>query len=746
MNGPHYLTVQEAMDLLGIQKRTLYERIESGLYQVKFEDEKAANGKRPMKIVLSSLGPADQARWWMQRARAAGEGANHADDPAVEPGTAQEPDETSPLNLAEVSDGARDEALRRLPIVQAAIEILETQSRAASRIKALATRHGLGPATLYRWIKAFREGGYPALIPGWGKKKGTFTALSTELQLVIAEEYLQPSRPSPTTIYRRVLDVCAHLGQPAPSSNTINRFLMHIPRSVQTMARHGHKTWRDKMEPKTFRDLNALAPNEFWCGDHRKMDVFVRISHAPDAKIFRPWLTAWMDLGTRTCVGWQVALVPNSDTIAMALRKGMLRFGAPQSLYVDNGKDYRSEYLNGKAVVSANVGLDGQTQEIFSPGVLSPLGVTVRHANPYQGWSKPIEPWFGHTFPEWEKTLPGWCGSDNKQRPEKLEREIRNGSLLTLPEFTARLAERIDDYHQTEHSVLQATPISQWAGVKIEVPSARALDLLLMRHKPVKVYTQGIKLFGAAGRPRFYWHDDLALKVGHTVDVRYDPNDIGRLYVFDRGKFLCEAENQEALKMGASQEDLKHLHRRKQQAKKAVQGYRDAHRDLMNQEHVLETLVEARQQQQVVNLDVRPSAPGPDPHAGPQPGTVHKPARTPFDFTARRLQISRATTRSISPPPGSMATRPGRAGSPSTSGSTESCGSGSDAPVQPLTSRPSPTGPGLSPRRPSASMDQSDDVLSELLADDREAPSDPLRPDALPPEDADLTLEDLLDE
>lgn len=727
MNNCDVLKISEVADLLGVTERAVYKRIDSGQLQVEFGKAPKLGGKRPMLVALSSLPEEVQMR--------------HIQKTFTESQSSDEPKAT--LNLVEVPESMKAEAMRRMEICQQAVEI--SNDHPGGRLpglQELAIRYELHVSTLYSWMKAFRREGFPGLIPGWGKKRGTFTALSMALQGVIRDEYLQPTQPSPTTVYRVVQELCAQLGQQVPSLTTVNRFLLTVPRTVKVMHREGRKAWRSQMEPKCFRDLNASAPNEWWCGDHRIMDVFVRLSEDPESKIFRPWLTAWFDLGTRTAVGWHVALVPNSDTIAMALRKGMLRYGIPQFLYIDNGKDYRCHYLNGKTTVSRNVGLDAQIDRVFMPGVLNPLGVGVHHANPYQGWSKPIEPWFGHTFPEWEKALPGYCGSSPKQRPEKLQAEIRRGELLTLAAFQSKLAERLDDYHATEHSTLHATPQSKWEGVNIEIPNPRALDLLLMRHKPVTVYAQGIKLFSAKHRPRYYTHPALDMLVGHKVDVRYDPQEIGRLYVFNHGQFICEAENQEALKMGASQEDMKKLHRRKKQAERQVMAYTDSHRELMNPDDVLNRVAEERQQQKVVNLDVQP------PNLiSPQAGTVHKTANTPFDFAAKRITLSRAATPSVPPATGSMATRPGRAGAPSTPTSP--------APLRRLTSvrepqagDSGPSGEGLTHSRQEVSMD-SQDVLSEFVdfgEVDRVPSVPPLSPLSTSEENEEFTMEDFLDE
>lgn len=298
-----------------------------------------------------------------------------------------------------------------------------------------------------------------------------------------------------------------------------------------------------------------------------------------------------------------MGLVPNSDTISMALRHGILTFGVPQELYIDNGKDYRCHYLNGTSHASRNVNLSADLTDTLAPGVLSPLGVLVRHATPYQPWSKPIEPAFKHVFTEWEKTLPGWCGSNGKERPEKLKREIERDELLTLEEFTAALDRRIDEYHHQEHSVLGSTPLAAWRGASLVKPSPRTLDLLLMRQKSVKVYTQGIKFQG-----RYYWHDELALQVGHQVEIRFGA-ELGKVVVFTEGKFLCEALNDPALRMGATREDLAALQRRKQAARKRAEQQLADRGVLLNPERELERIAAQARERKVVALPPPPASP-----------------------------------------------------------------------------------------------------------------------------------------
>jgi len=544
----------------------------------------------------------------------------------------------SPINLAEQSPRALERAMKRQAIVEQALALYADDRRPPrTALARLAAMHDLSVGTLYLWLTKYRRAQFPGLLDRHGRTKGSFRALPPAVQDFIKEHYLSPQRPSPTTVYRRTVELCAHLRIPAPSQTTVNRFLRMLPPTTIALARVGDKAWRAAFEPKCHRDYSNLAVGEWWVADHREFDVFVEVGDPSTRReplgratgsgrqIARPWLTAWLDLRSRTCVGWQVSLGPNSETIALALRAGILRFGLPRHLYRDNGKDFTCHYWGGKTRRTAHVRLADQILSLLQPGVLSPLGIQTHEATPYTPWAKPIESWFGHTFPEWERTLPGWCGRDNKERPEKLADEIREGRLLSFDEFLGRVGERIEQYHDREHSALHATPRSLWQGVTIERPEPRTLDLLLMRHQPATVTAQGIKLLN-----RYYRHEALWLHVKQRVDVRYDPNDLGRLICMQEGRFLCEAINEPAMRMGATGAALKALQQQKRAAKQRALQARDDRQVLFNPDRTLAELSAHARDRKVVTL----APPDPDP----EPGTASMRRLVPgFDGAAAAI-------------------------------------------------------------------------------------------------------------
>jgi putative transposase len=422
---------EQAIELTGLSQRSLYRHIAEECWRTRPSSQCSANGRPVPEIAVSSLPASAQALYWSKQLL-----------PSVVDSV------SDPLNLAEIPECLRVEAHRRLTILDAAQPIFEQPRglRKAVLAQFCADRE-ISTGTLHNWRAAYQRGGLPALLPQWGKTRGTFLAISDAVHDFLKAEHCSPKRPDRTTLYRFLRTFCGSIHEPCPSQSTVNKFLNSLPPPAVILAREGNQAWRAQCEPKCERDLSDLLVGEWWVSDHREFDVFVQlpwwnhVTREMEYKIFRPWLTAWLDLRSRALVGYVVCMNPSSESIACALRDGILKHGLPAHLYRDRGKDYKANWWGGKYITHRNVKLSDDAMLLLKPGVISEPGIQLHAAKAYTPWAKPIEGWFGRTFPQWERTLPGWCGSDNKERPEKLAGEIARRELLTLDAFTQRVGD-----------------------------------------------------------------------------------------------------------------------------------------------------------------------------------------------------------------------------------------------------------------------------------------------------------------
>ena len=347
--------------------------------------------------------------------------------------------------------------------------------------------------------------------------------------------------------------------------------------------------------PRTYQDLRN---REIFCGDHHEFDLFV---YASSGKLFRPWISAWLDLKTEVLPGWFICARPNSETIALAYRHAVLPkrdkiMGLSESVYVDNGRDYRSHYLEGTNRDLGRMQLG--TTELFvnshgirllgdeaMEGLWSQLGVSTLHTLPANPQAKPIERFFGTVERDLIQELPGWCGNSPESRPADILKPLLKrhedwlaGRREEMPflhvaefalKFEAWLHER---YLRTPHARLGCAPLDAYEreyGHPV-VPSERTLDILLMRAERRLVRRNGIEMFE---RGRWYWAEELAGREGTYVEVRWDPRELGRILVYtDRG-FLCEAKNLELLGFHATLEQFQRYKRMQQVQREVVMAH-----------------------------------------------------------------------------------------------------------------------------------------------------------------------------
>ena len=100
-----------------------------------------------------------------------------------------------------------------------------------------------------------------------------------------------------------------------------------------------------------------------------------------------PWVTVFRDAKTSKWLGWFLhADSPNSDHIFQAFYYGVLNFGIPEDVYLDNGKDYRcKDFAGGRTrIIKVKHKKDGGS-------LIQNLGIHIHFALPYNAQTKPVE-------------------------------------------------------------------------------------------------------------------------------------------------------------------------------------------------------------------------------------------------------------------------------------------------------------------------------------------------------------------
>ena len=301
----------------------------------------------------------------------------------------------------------------------------------------------------------------------------------------------------------------------------LNALSHEIEESDIEMARKGVHYWNSHFAFTATRKKPEMV-NHLWYSDHTQLDLFVITGTKPDGspKVERVWLTGMLDSATNALVGYCITTTPNTQSIIEAFTRAAVYtvdsdfVGLPEHLYIDNGKDYRSKQIEGSD--DDKTQFDGCFTE---EGMLGWLGVDVTHALPYNGRAKTIERVWRTIEEQWIADLPGYCGSNPLDRPDRLASDIKNGNLYTLQKFADYFADTIfPGYNNFKSDPSKKSPTELYAEKKKAntlVPTWKTMCVLQYHTEDRVLQQSGIKVDN-----RWYWHPRLArLSVGTPVKV-----------------------------------------------------------------------------------------------------------------------------------------------------------------------------------------------------------------------------------
>lgn len=231
-------------------------------------------------------------------------------------------------------------------------------------------------------------------------------------------------------------------------------------------------------------------------------------------------------------------------------------------------------------------------------------------------------------FTRWMKSYTGTLtGSKTSDKVDKdIKRMLERGELLTLEEFYEKWHEWLTTvYMHTEHSGLKKIGetykkpydcfMNEDRYFKAAPPKSYA-TMLMMKSENVLVRNIGITKWGYE-----YRSDELCDYIGRKVDIKYDPDDMAVLYVFDqKGKRICEAYCQELLQIApkVTQKALEeHLKMQKRQQKRDRERLEEARRPFeeLNEQYVgfsettggIELMIGGKKQEKAKNGSVAQS-------------------------------------------------------------------------------------------------------------------------------------------
>jgi len=229
--------------------------------------------------------------------------------------------------------GRREIGLFRYALIRDAADPSLSKAERGRLVRALAEREHVGPdgrlvrvarGTLDEWIRAYRRGGFEALVP-----KPRVVAPRSAAEMLELAFSLKRERPERTAAQVREIMLAAVGDQPVPGLRTLQTHL----------AREGLNVRADGRTPgKVYGRFEASARNELWTGDGL---------HGPklSGSAARAVLLAFIDDHSRLLVGWRWGTGEDVFRLEAALRSGLMTRGVPDAILVDRGSPFVSSQL-----------------------------------------------------------------------------------------------------------------------------------------------------------------------------------------------------------------------------------------------------------------------------------------------------------------------------------------------------------------------------------------------------------------
>jgi len=379
-----------------------------------------------------------------------------------------EPDQDSARRIR-----AREVGLFRYGLIQDALNAALSTKQRGRLVRSVAAGTHPGPfgvpvrvsrASLDRWIRDYRRGGFAALVPT--PRRVTAQTPVEVLELAVALKAEAPGRTA-----AQVAVVLAAHGGFAPSARTLQR---HFAAAGLTRARPGGGPLA------TCGRFEAEAPGVRWVGD---------ALHGPVVGGRKAILIAFLDDHSRAVVAARWGHAENAVALRQTLQVALASRGRPAQIYVDNGAMFIDAGLRRACAV---------------------LGAKLTHSQPGRpaGRGK-IERFF--------KTVRDQFLVEIATDPDG-----GGSAVSTLDDLNALFTAWVEQvYHQRVHTETHQTPLARFlaAGPPVPTPPALLVEAFRWGEWRTVTKTATVSLHGNL------YEVDPAL-AGARVELVFDPFDL----------------------------------------------------------------------------------------------------------------------------------------------------------------------------------------------------------------------------
>lgn len=413
-------------------------------------------------------------------------------------------------------------------------------------VKAVAQEANVSLATVYRWLKEFKDGMLMSRLVRKEREDKGRSRLPEQTEIIISaaitEYWLTTEKRSYVHLHREIERRCRNANVRAPSLPSVIERSNRIDPKQTALRRHGRPN-ADKLNLIEGSVPNADRPYSLLQIDHTLVDIEL-VDSENRVSIGRPWITIAIDVYTRMIAGYYISFDPpgmlgTGICIANAIlpkKAQMARIGVdyeypcvgkPTIIHLDNAREFHSKTLD---FACNEYGIDIQYRKIATPR-----------------YGAHIERLMG-TFGDEIKALSGATFSNYIQKGDY---DSADKAIFTLKKFEEWIAHLfLGVYHNRLHTGINEPPLRRYQrafqesgnsvaiGMIEYVPDEQRLrlDFLPMFEGTVQPY--GIKIdhitYSADVLRRWVGaKDPKSPKKKRKFICRRDPRDISYIYFYD---------------------------------------------------------------------------------------------------------------------------------------------------------------------------------------------------------------------
>jgi hypothetical protein len=408
-----WLTPNQVMNFEGISRREVYRRMKPG--DPRFLVSKDREDGKPGKLINPrSMSPDAQDRWRQGSLRNAPKPVADSAQLSFLPHTELD----GKIAALGLSRSEADVVFRRWKIVDLCLNHNWKAEGYASKgefMDSLAKRNQTSKRNIQRWVLAWKQGENPEdlVAEGPGPAPGTGSKLDADMRAHIIFDW-RTKKLKKRQCYRSLVNYLeTKQASPGcrvdyfyviPSRTTVERFIDSLD-PLDDAARQGADALKAAIGhiDRTYRDVLSLGRVDVdeWIVDVMTYDP----RHV--SRVGRYYALTFLDERSRYPRVWSLVEQPNEQDEIDLLCRLIREFGLPGLINSDRGR------FRGKTFGGRFMNRDREYQE--RDGILDRLDIQRNLPREHNPRGSRLER-FHLELANWARTLPGWCGSDTKQK------------------------------------------------------------------------------------------------------------------------------------------------------------------------------------------------------------------------------------------------------------------------------------------------------------------------------------------